>query len=190
MNVRPSEFSDYYIRLGVKRDVPAEAIKYAYRAKVKQFHPDKNPGKEVEVHNDIIALNEAYSVLSNPKLRKEYDEATTIKGFKEERKRTYKSEIREMKIKRRKEEFESFLDAMNLRFVLYFDRYIINPPDCVDSFLTAFLKLISNDYNFICVQEGDYYELIYNKFPSAQYRKPLATFLETMERRIVNWLMK
>ena len=62
----------YYNVLGVARDTGAADIKAAYRRQALRWHPDKNLGsKEAEERFKIIA--EAYTVLSNPQTRKEYD---------------------------------------------------------------------------------------------------------------------
>jgi len=51
----------------------AIVIRAAYRALVQRYHPDKWEGSPQEAHDKMTALNEAYRVLSDPKLRAEYD---------------------------------------------------------------------------------------------------------------------
>ena len=63
---------DHYIVLGVPRDAGAAAIKQAFRARVKQWHPDRNPDPRAAVV--FNAVHEAYRVLSDEELRRNYDD--------------------------------------------------------------------------------------------------------------------
>ena len=46
-----------------------------------EYHPDRNPGANNEAcHEMMCKINEAYSVLRNPKLRRLYDEMLREKG--------------------------------------------------------------------------------------------------------------
>jgi molecular chaperone DnaJ len=70
---------DYYKILGVPKDADAAAIKKAYRNLARDLHPDRNStDKAAEAR--FKDVSEAYSVLSNPSKRKEYDEARTLFG--------------------------------------------------------------------------------------------------------------
>jgi molecular chaperone DnaJ len=64
---------DFYEILGVSDKANAEVIKKAYRKLAKIHHPDANQGnpKAAERFKEI---GEAYSVLSDPKKRKQYDQ--------------------------------------------------------------------------------------------------------------------
>ena len=63
---------DYYEIIGVPRDAKEEDIKKAYRKLARQFHPDLHPNdKGMEAR--FKEINEAYSVLSDPKKRSDYD---------------------------------------------------------------------------------------------------------------------
>lgn len=66
--------SDYYALLGVKRRASAEELKAAYRALAKKHHPDLNPG-DTAAETQFKAINQAYSVLSDPRERRIYDAA-------------------------------------------------------------------------------------------------------------------
>jgi curved DNA-binding protein len=65
-------FRNYYEILGVSRDVPADAIKRAYRQLARQYHPDVNQGN-IEAENKFKEINEAYEVLSDVERRSQYD---------------------------------------------------------------------------------------------------------------------
>ncbi|RFU24321.1 hypothetical protein B7463_g12013, partial [Scytalidium lignicola] len=62
----------YYDALGVKTDATELEIKKAYRKLAIVTHPDKNPGDET-AHARFQAIGEAYQVLSDKELRKQYD---------------------------------------------------------------------------------------------------------------------
>lgn len=63
---------DYYELLGVSRGASQEEIKKAYRKLALKYHPDKGGSKEDEAH--FKEINQAYSVLSSPEKRKQYDQ--------------------------------------------------------------------------------------------------------------------
>ncbi|KAK9371245.1 X-domain of DnaJ-containing-domain-containing protein [Lipomyces kononenkoae] len=63
----------YYDCLGVTPDATALEIKKAYRKKAILLHPDKNPNDET-AHAKFQEVGEAYQVLSDPQLRKQYDQ--------------------------------------------------------------------------------------------------------------------
>ncbi|KAK9454576.1 X-domain of DnaJ-containing-domain-containing protein [Dipodascopsis uninucleata] len=63
----------YYDCLGVAPDATELEIKKAYRKKAILLHPDKNPNDET-AHAKFQEVGEAYQVLSNPELRKQYDQ--------------------------------------------------------------------------------------------------------------------
>ena len=64
---------DYYEVLGVSRDADDAAIKKAYRALAKKYHPDMNPGDK-EAEKKFKEASEAYAVLSDPDKRRQYDQ--------------------------------------------------------------------------------------------------------------------
>ena len=63
---------DYYDVLGVVRTSNDQEIKSAYRKLALQFHPDRNPGNK-EAEEKFKEAAEAYSVLSDPQKRANYD---------------------------------------------------------------------------------------------------------------------
>jgi molecular chaperone DnaJ len=70
---------DYYKILGVPKDADAAAIKKAYRNLARDLHPDRN-STDKAAETRFKEVSEAYSVLSNPDKRKEYDEARSLFG--------------------------------------------------------------------------------------------------------------
>jgi molecular chaperone DnaJ len=63
---------DYYAVLGLDKNVSEEDIKKAYRKLAKQYHPDVNPNN-AEAEAKFKEINEAYSVLSDPRQKSNYD---------------------------------------------------------------------------------------------------------------------
>lgn len=64
---------DYYEVLGVPRNASVEEIKKAYRRLAMQWHPDRNPDNHKESEEKFKEAAEAYSALSDPQKRAEYD---------------------------------------------------------------------------------------------------------------------
>lgn len=80
---------NYYEILGVERGTTPEDIKKAYRQLARKYHPDVNPGNK-EVEEKFKEINEAFSVLSDPQKRAQYDQfgasafkPEDIAGFRE-----------------------------------------------------------------------------------------------------------
>ena len=61
---------NYYLVLGLTNDSPQSEIKNQYRKLAKQYHPDKNKDSSEE---KMAQINKAYEVLSDKKLKAEYD---------------------------------------------------------------------------------------------------------------------
>lgn len=66
---------NFYEDLGVTATASVEEIKRAYRKKALQHHPDKSPGGSDEVFK---RLNSAYSVLSDPTKRSQFDQLLDV----------------------------------------------------------------------------------------------------------------
>ena len=73
---------DYYGALGVPKDASPDAIKKAYRKLARKYHPDTHGGESQDLAKEekFKEVSEAYDVLSDPKRRKEYDEARSLFG--------------------------------------------------------------------------------------------------------------
>ena len=64
---------DYYEVLGVARGASEDELKKAFRAAVKKYHPDSNPG-DTAAEAKFKEINEAYTVLSDADKRAKYDQ--------------------------------------------------------------------------------------------------------------------
>ncbi|KAI8644332.1 X-domain of DnaJ-containing-domain-containing protein [Parasitella parasitica] len=73
--------TEYYEILGVSVTATPEEIKKAYRRRAVILHPDKNPG-DPTMEEKFKKLSEAHQVLSDPKLRKKYNEYGEDNGVK------------------------------------------------------------------------------------------------------------
>jgi molecular chaperone DnaJ len=63
---------DYYEVLGVQRDCDAASLKAAFRKLAMEHHPDRNGGC-LDATSRFKEINEAYSILADPKKRSHYD---------------------------------------------------------------------------------------------------------------------
>jgi molecular chaperone DnaJ len=70
---------DYYKTLGVTKGATADEIKKSYRKLARKYHPDANEG-DAKAEARFKEISEAYTVLSDDKRRKEYDEARSLYG--------------------------------------------------------------------------------------------------------------
>jgi curved DNA-binding protein len=66
------DYKDYYKRLGVSRNAPADEIKKQYRKLARKTHPDVN--REPGAEDRFKEIAEAYEVLKDPEKRKAYDQ--------------------------------------------------------------------------------------------------------------------
>ena len=64
---------DYYEVLGVSKEATPEEIRKAYKKLAIKWHPDKHVDDKKEAEEKFKEISEAYSVLSDPKKKREYD---------------------------------------------------------------------------------------------------------------------
>lgn len=62
---------NYYETLNISRNASQEEIKQAYRKLAKEYHPDKNPGKDTSLK--FQQIQEAYETLGDQDKRNQYD---------------------------------------------------------------------------------------------------------------------
>ena len=76
---------DYYALLGLDFGASPESIKVAYRRLAREFHPDRqvNSSEQERIVTSarMAELNEAYSILSDPKRKREYDDNQRVLGI-------------------------------------------------------------------------------------------------------------
>jgi len=63
---------DFYEILGIAESADSAAVKKAYRALARKYHPDKNPDDKA-AEQKFKEVQEAYEILSDSKKRKQYD---------------------------------------------------------------------------------------------------------------------
>jgi curved DNA-binding protein CbpA len=73
MNSASDTFINYYQLLGIDAKADRQTVKQAYLAKIKEWHPDKNPDRTDEAEEKTKVLNQAYQILGDPEQRKNYD---------------------------------------------------------------------------------------------------------------------
>ncbi|MCZ2401855.1 DnaJ domain-containing protein [Paenarthrobacter sp. Z7-10] len=70
---------DFYKILGVSKDASGADIKKAYRKLARKYHPDTNAGNTA-AEKTFKDISEAYSVLSSPEDREQYDAIKAMGG--------------------------------------------------------------------------------------------------------------
>ncbi|MFJ5699311.1 DnaJ C-terminal domain-containing protein [Arthrobacter sp. NPDC093139] len=70
---------DFYKILGIAKDASDADIKKAYRKLARQYHPDTNSG-DAASEKRFKDISEAYSVLSDPEERQQYDAIRAMGG--------------------------------------------------------------------------------------------------------------
>lgn len=71
---------DYYSTLELNKDASMDEIRKSFRTLALKYHPDKN--KDEGSKEKFMKIVEAYEVLSNASVKKNYDESITLKKNK------------------------------------------------------------------------------------------------------------
>ena len=69
---------DYYKILNIEKNANKDEIKSAYKKLALQYHPDKNPNNKALAENKFKEISEAYSILSDPQKKNNYDNGNNI----------------------------------------------------------------------------------------------------------------
>ena len=68
----------HYQNLQVTENASIEVIRGAYKYLAQKWHPDKNPSDRAKAEQVTKILNAAYEILSDPELRKNYDQKIAL----------------------------------------------------------------------------------------------------------------
>jgi curved DNA-binding protein CbpA len=89
---------DYYAILELPRTASQDMIREQYRFLIQAWHPDRffNPKQKAKAEEKTKLINEAYSVLNNPKKRAQYDSvrSTQSSSFRQEQRRQQAEETK------------------------------------------------------------------------------------------------
>ena len=69
-----SDKRDYYEVLGVQKGASEDEIKKAFKKLARKYHPDLNRDDPKTAEEKFKEVNEAYSVLSDPQKKAQYDQ--------------------------------------------------------------------------------------------------------------------
>ena len=72
----------HYQNLQVTENASIEVIRGAYKYLAQKWHPDKNPSDRAKAEQVTKILNAAYEILSDPELRKNYDQKIALQRSK------------------------------------------------------------------------------------------------------------
>lgn len=138
-----------YDFLGVHQDASQDEIKTAYRKKMKEWHPDKNSHRKEVAEEMTKTLNQAYSILSDPEQRKNYDRMlrfTHGKNFNDINDETFWSKL--SKVSHR---FEKTVDNVQEIYSLFKDaiskKYKLSP--IIFGVIAGGLLYFINPFDFI-----------------------------------------
>ena len=130
MNNVFDKLDNYYELLGLNSKASQEEIRMAYRNKLKEWHPDKNPDCIKEAEEITKTLNYAYYILGDPERRKNYDRMLRFTQGKEFGKYVNEKAFRD-KIKKASPVLKEILENVRELYSLFNDgikgRYKLHP---------------------------------------------------------------
>ena len=100
---------DAYFLLRVSRNATQPQIKFAYHMRVKELHPDTNPG--VRSSDALKEVNAAYALISSQERREAYDARETEYNAGPASSRHVPAEEDERQQREHAEAFSEFVDA-------------------------------------------------------------------------------
>lgn len=127
---------DLYAKLGLSAGAEDIVIKAAYRALAQRYHPDKWSGDASEADRRMREINAAYAILSDKKLRAEYDRSNQHRNA---------SDYSEQEARENTHAFDSLVAEVEARWEVACTIY----PDLAE--LRAGLKQMSSSLSFAFV---------------------------------------
>ncbi|MFM7352075.1 MAG: J domain-containing protein [Microcystis aeruginosa] len=98
---------NHYQTLEISHKSTPDEIKRAYRRLARQFHPDSQ--NDSASHDKIVAINAAYEILSDPRLRKDYDNQLIVNSPEKRAQRTATAQANYHRYKEAVQEDESLV---------------------------------------------------------------------------------
>ena len=100
---------NYYKILGAEPDSDFSQIKKAFRKKALEYHPDRGG-----THVEMVKINEAWEVLSNKQLRRQYD--NLLKNGKQDSQFFDEAKQRAQTYEKSWDEFDTWLSVIGRDF--------------------------------------------------------------------------
>ena len=180
MTSASDKFTNYYNLLGIDSKADRQTVKQAYLAKIKEWHPDKNPDRTEEAEEKTKVLNQAYQILGDPEQRKTYDRMLRYTNGKDFNKYINDEAIRKKfdqaypalkaALKRVRVLYSLFKDAVNGKYKLHPTHvamigggllYFILPADFIPDFIPVAgylddLVVLTTIMNSLSKEIGEY----------------------------------
>jgi uncharacterized membrane protein YkvA (DUF1232 family) len=180
MTSASDKFTNYYNLLGIDSKADRQTVKQAYLAKIKEWHPDKNPDRTEEAEEKTKVLNQAYHILGDPEQRKTYDRMLRYTNGKDFNKYINDEAIRKKfdkaypalkaALKRVRVLYSLFKDAVNGKYKLHPTHvamigggllYFILPVDFIPDFIPVIgylddMAVLTTIMNSLSKEIGEY----------------------------------
>ena len=178
-----------YEILNVPQNATLEEIKIAYRKRAMEYHPDTNPNANNEFcHKMMCKINEAYSILRNPDLRKIYDERLLEEGkydiHNEENTSSQQTTGNKERAKTCKETYKPNSEQYNYYNTVDFDEYTQEEfIEWIEIFSYEYIILTFDYYKKLNNDSDSILEKLYNSFDNIiNYEKELSKKEEKLYR--------